>query len=45
LQSMKLTVICSLEKSKSEISERTLINSENAADSEPEDHRVEEPAQ
>jgi hypothetical protein len=45
LQSMKLTVICSLEKSKSEISERTLINPENAADSEPEDHRVEEPAQ
>jgi hypothetical protein len=39
---MKLTTICSVESSTPETSERTLTNTENAADSEPEDRRVEE---
>jgi hypothetical protein len=42
---MKLTTICSVESSAPETSERTLTNTENAADSEPEDRRVEEPSQ
>jgi hypothetical protein len=42
---MKLTTIYSVESSTPETSERTLTNTENAADSEPEDRRVEEPGQ
>jgi hypothetical protein len=42
---MKLTTICSVEGSTPETSEHTLTNTEDAADSEPEDRRVEEPGQ
>jgi hypothetical protein len=42
---MKLTTICSVESSTPETPEHTPTNTENAADSETEDRRVEEPGQ